>query len=101
MSKKTRIVFSTYCTVKFAALNVLAPEIAGNYIAPETDCKTKRSLASKKPAFATEGAGGTQPSTHVEWAGGELRFRMGNKPNKDWGSAPADRPPSGLLKATS
>jgi hypothetical protein len=41
MSKKTRIVFSTYCTVKFAALNVLAPEIAGNYIAPETDCKAK------------------------------------------------------------
>jgi predicted alpha-1,2-mannosidase len=40
--------------------------------------------------------------THADiLAGGELRFRMGNKPNKDWGSAPADRPPSGLLKATS
>lgn len=31
-------------------------------------------------------------------AGGELRFRMGNRPNKQWGSAPADRPPSGLLR---
>jgi predicted alpha-1,2-mannosidase len=30
-------------------------------------------------------------------AGGELRFRMGSKPNKEWASAPADRPPSGLI----
>jgi predicted alpha-1,2-mannosidase len=30
-------------------------------------------------------------------AGGELRFRMGSKPNKEWASAPADRPPSGLV----
>jgi predicted alpha-1,2-mannosidase len=30
-------------------------------------------------------------------AGGELRFRMGNKPNKEWASAPSDRPPSGLV----
>lgn len=29
-------------------------------------------------------------------AGGELRFRMGIRPNKDWGSARKDRPPSGL-----
>ena len=31
-------------------------------------------------------------------AGGELRFRMGPRPNQDWASAPADRPPSGLVK---
>src|SRR5215472_3578481 len=31
-------------------------------------------------------------------AGGELRFRMGGKPNKEWASAPSDRPPSGLVK---
>lgn len=37
--------------------------------------------------------------THAEIvAGGELRFRMSNKPNKSWASAPADRPPSGLVK---
>ncbi len=36
--------------------------------------------------------------THDEiLAGGELRFRMGKHPDKEWGSAPADRPPSGLL----
>ena len=32
-------------------------------------------------------------------AGGELYFRMGNKPNKEWASAKADRPPSGLVMA--
>jgi predicted alpha-1,2-mannosidase len=38
--------------------------------------------------------------THAQIvAGGDLHFRMGNKPNKDWASAPADRPPSGLVKA--
>ena len=31
-------------------------------------------------------------------AGGELYFRMGRKPNKDWASAKADRPPSGLIQ---
>ena len=37
--------------------------------------------------------------THADIvAGGELHFRMGNKPNKEWASAPADRPPSGLVK---
>ena len=30
-------------------------------------------------------------------AGGELHFRMGHKPNKDWASAKAERPPSGLI----
>jgi putative alpha-1,2-mannosidase len=30
-------------------------------------------------------------------AGGELYFRMGRKPNKDWASSKADRPPSGLV----
>lgn len=36
--------------------------------------------------------------THADIvAGGELRLRMGNKPNKEWASAPADRPPSGLV----
>ncbi|HEV2323605.1 MAG TPA: GH92 family glycosyl hydrolase [Terracidiphilus sp.] len=35
---------------------------------------------------------------HAEVAGeGELVFRMSGKPNKEWASAPADRPPSGLL----
>lgn len=29
--------------------------------------------------------------------GGELRLRMGPAPNKQWGAAPEDRPPSGLL----
>lgn len=29
--------------------------------------------------------------------GGELHFHMGSKPNKEWASAPADRPPSGLV----
>jgi predicted alpha-1,2-mannosidase len=37
--------------------------------------------------------------THAQIvAGGELRFRMGPQPNKDWASAPVDRPPSGLVK---
>jgi predicted alpha-1,2-mannosidase len=37
--------------------------------------------------------------THEEIvAGGELHFRMSNKPNKDWATAPADRPPSGLVR---
>ncbi|MGC8624538.1 MAG: GH92 family glycosyl hydrolase [Phycisphaerae bacterium] len=36
--------------------------------------------------------------THADIvAGGELYFHMGNKPNKDWASAKADRPPSGLV----
>lgn len=30
-------------------------------------------------------------------AEGELLFRMGSKPNKEWASAPRDRPPSGLI----
>lgn len=30
-------------------------------------------------------------------AGGELRLQMGPEPNKQWGAAPEDRPPSGLL----
>lgn len=29
--------------------------------------------------------------------GGELRFKMGSRANKDWGVDPADRPPSGLI----
>ncbi len=38
--------------------------------------------------------------THAEIvAGGELRFRMGSEPNKRWGSAPGDRPPSGLVES--
>jgi predicted alpha-1,2-mannosidase len=38
--------------------------------------------------------------THADIvAGGELRFHMGRTPNKAWGSAPADRPPSGLVRA--
>ncbi len=38
--------------------------------------------------------------THADiLAGGELRFHMGRDPNKAWGSAPADRPPSGLIRA--
>lgn len=32
-------------------------------------------------------------------AGGELRFRMSDTPNKSWASAPGDRPPSGLVKS--
>jgi predicted alpha-1,2-mannosidase len=32
-------------------------------------------------------------------AGGELRFQMGREPNKAWGCARADRPPSGLVSA--
>ncbi len=36
--------------------------------------------------------------THADIvAGGELYFRMGHKPNKEWASAKADRPPSGLI----
>jgi predicted alpha-1,2-mannosidase len=39
--------------------------------------------------------------THDEiLAGGELRFRMGRRPNKEWGAAPENRPPSGLLKSS-
>lgn len=30
--------------------------------------------------------------------GGELHFRMGSKPNKEWASDPADCPPSGLIQ---
>jgi predicted alpha-1,2-mannosidase len=30
-------------------------------------------------------------------AGGELHLQMGPSPNKEWGAAPADRPPSGLI----
>ncbi|MGD0913935.1 MAG: GH92 family glycosyl hydrolase [Terracidiphilus sp.] len=38
--------------------------------------------------------------THADIvAGGELRFHMGREPNKAWGSAAADRPPSGLVRA--
>lgn len=38
--------------------------------------------------------------THAQiMAGGELRFRMGPKPQKDWASAPADRPLSGLMES--
>jgi len=38
--------------------------------------------------------------THADiLAGGELHFRMGSKPNKEWAAAPADRPPSGLVKS--
>lgn len=38
--------------------------------------------------------------THADiLAGGELHFHMGPEPNKAWGSAPADRPPSGLIPA--
>ncbi len=37
--------------------------------------------------------------THADIvAGGELRFWMGAKPNQEWAAAPADRPPSGLVK---
>ena len=37
--------------------------------------------------------------THADIvAGGELYFRMGPKPNKDWASAKEDRPPSGLIQ---
>ena len=37
--------------------------------------------------------------THADiLAGGELHLRMGSKPNKEWGSAQSDRPPSGLVK---
>jgi predicted alpha-1,2-mannosidase len=37
--------------------------------------------------------------SHAEiLAGGELHFFMGRKPNKEWASAPPDRPPSGLLR---
>jgi predicted alpha-1,2-mannosidase len=36
--------------------------------------------------------------THAEIAaGGELHFVMDEKPNKDWASAPSDRPPSGPI----
>ncbi len=39
--------------------------------------------------------------THADiLAGGELRFQMGPEPNKTWASAPADRPPSGLIRAS-
>jgi len=39
--------------------------------------------------------------THAEIVdNGELRFRMGGKPNKEWASKPSDRPPSGLLNKT-
>ncbi len=35
--------------------------------------------------------------THADIrAGGELHFYMGPKPNREWASSPADRPPSGL-----
>jgi predicted alpha-1,2-mannosidase len=37
--------------------------------------------------------------THAEIASeGELHFRMSNRPNQEWASAPADRPPSGLVR---
>jgi predicted alpha-1,2-mannosidase len=32
-------------------------------------------------------------------AGGELRLRMGSRPDKDWASDPADRPPSGMVES--
>ncbi|HEX4005733.1 MAG TPA: GH92 family glycosyl hydrolase [Acidobacteriaceae bacterium] len=38
--------------------------------------------------------------THADIVrGGELRFRMGSRPNKDWAAAPGDRPPSGVVAA--
>ncbi len=33
-------------------------------------------------------------------AGGELHFRMGRQPNKDWATAKTDRPPSGLVSVS-
>lgn len=40
--------------------------------------------------------------THAEIvAGGDLHFRMSATPNRDWATAPADRPPSGLIPGTS
>ncbi len=40
--------------------------------------------------------------THADiLAGGELRFRMDNRPNKEWGATVADRPPSGLISSFS
>lgn len=39
--------------------------------------------------------------THADIvAGGELRFRMGSKPEKEWATAPTDRPPSGLVRGS-
>lgn len=39
--------------------------------------------------------------THADIvAGGDLHFRMGPRPNKDWASAPSDRPPSGLIRTS-
>jgi predicted alpha-1,2-mannosidase len=39
--------------------------------------------------------------THDEIVGGgELHFRMGNSPNKEWGAAKEDRPPSGLVRGS-
>ncbi len=36
--------------------------------------------------------------THADLVrGGEMVFRMGAKPNREWGAAPEDRPPSGLI----
>jgi predicted alpha-1,2-mannosidase len=38
--------------------------------------------------------------THADiLAGGTLHFRMGRKPNKEWGFAKAHRPPSGLVSS--
>lgn len=37
--------------------------------------------------------------THDEiLAGGELHFRMGSQPNKEWATTKPDRPPSGLIR---
>ncbi len=39
--------------------------------------------------------------THADIVvGGELYFRMGRKPNREWASAKEDRPPSGLLPSS-
>jgi putative alpha-1,2-mannosidase len=36
--------------------------------------------------------------THADIvAGGEMIFRLGAKPNKDWAAGASDRPPSGLV----
>jgi hypothetical protein len=66
--------------------------------------------AEHAPAVGSAGADAVKnirPEIGTGWrghmfpgaAGGEFRFRMASKLNKDWASAREDRPPSGLVRA--
>ena len=64
---------------------------------PRTNSHKQNPAYAKPIAFEGRWAHSHNAGTPDIVAGGELYFRMGHKPNKEWASAKADRPPSGLI----